>query len=453
MTTSEASDYTDLINAVAECPVKLEDVDLFAPGMQEHWPDAYKILHAEAPVQRIPGEGSTPDTDGFVITKYQDIYDIVRDPWTFPQPGFAGAEGNSAAGMSTEDGESSALADAMAMNTLRPNLELHKAHRVELTDPWVGATGAPRHRPMVTKFVDQLIDSWIDRESGEVEFVEEFAAPLPQLVMTTILGWPLEDLEILRKWGQAQVRRFVYGKGHRNIMSDEEEFENARDLGEFMEYVQEQVTKKRQDPQDDMTSFLTQVTYKAMNRKLTDNEVIGVLFGMHIGGLETTQYAIAAEAQLLAEKPQIFRELKADPSKVRFFAEEGMRIHAPTQGLSTRLAAKDVEIRGMPIPKGSILHLRYGAANLDAEEFGCPADVDMTRPNTGRHMTFSQGIRVCPGAGISRLEQNIAWERLTQRLDSLAFVEGKNDFRHQPGIMLGLWELHLKFTKSANQEG
>ena len=451
MTTSAASDYTEMINTVAECPMNLGDVDLFAPGAQEHWPDAYKILHAEAPIQRIPGEGSTPDTDGFVITKYQDIYDIIRDPITFLQPGFAGADGGGTAGMSTEDGEPSALADAMALNTLRPNLELHKAHRIELTDPWVGATGAPRHRPMVTKFVDQLIDSWIDRDPAEIEFVEDFAAPLPQLVMTTILGWPLEDLPILREWGQAQVRRFVYGKGHRNIMSDAEELENAHDLGEFMQYVQEQVTRKRKDPQDDMTSFLTQVTYKAMNRKLTDNEVIGVLFGMHIGGLETTQYAIAAEAELLAQDPALWQELKANPSKVRFFAEEGMRIHAPTQGLSTRMAAKDVEIRGMPIPKGSILHLRYGAANLDAEEFGCPADVDLARPNTGRHMTFSQGIRVCPGAGISRLEQNIAWERLTQRLDTLELAPG-NDFRHQPGIMLGLWKLDLKFTKAANQE-
>ena len=245
MTTTEASDYTEMINAVAQCPVNLEEVDLFEPGAQEHWGEAYKILHAESPVQRIPGEGSTPDTDGFVITKYQDIYDIVRDPWTFPQPGFAGVEGNSTAGMSTEDGESSALADAMALNTLRPNLELHKAHRIELTDPWVGATGAPRHRPMVEKFVDQLIDEWIDRDPAEIEFVEDFAAPLPQLVMTTILGWPLEDLEMLRKWGQAQVRRFVYGKGHRNIMSDEEELENAKDLGDFMAYVQEQVTHKR----------------------------------------------------------------------------------------------------------------------------------------------------------------------------------------------------------------
>jgi cytochrome P450 len=436
--------YQEMIDAVAECPVKLDEIDLFKAGQQEHWFDSYRILHEEAPILRIPGEGTTPGTDGFIVTKYEDIAMIIRDPYTFPQPSYGGA------GLEVEEeDEHSVLLDAMSRNTLRPNMELHKQHRIQLTDPWVGATGAPRHRPMVTRFVDELIDDWIDRQPSEIDFVEEFAAPLPQMVMTTILGFPFEDMPQLRIWGQAQVRRFVYGKGHRNLMSPEEEAENARDLGDFMRYVQSHVTKKRQDPQDDMTSFLTQVEY--MGRKLTDSEVVGVVFGMHIGGLETTQYAIAAEAELLAREPELWNTIKADRSKIRFFVEEGMRIQAPTQGLSTRMTARDIEMRGVKIPQGSILHLRYGAANLDAEEFGCPADVDLTRPNTGRHMTFSQGIRVCPGAGISRLEQNIAWERLTQRLETLEVAPG-NDFRHQPGIMLGLWKLDLKFTKAANQE-
>ena len=433
--------YQEMIDATAECPMQLDDVDLFAPGQQEHWFESYKILHEEAPVLRIPGEGTTPDTDGFVITKYEDIAMIIRDPYTFPQPTYGGA------GLEqTEVDDHSVLLDAMARNTLRPNMELHKQHRIQLTDPWVGATGAPRHRPMVTRYVDELIDAWIDRQPPEIDFVEEFAAPLPQMVMTTILGFPFADMPQLRVWGQAQVRRFVYGKGHRNLMSEQEEAENARDLGEFMEYVQAQVTRKRQDPRDDMTTFLTQVEY--MGRKLTDSEVVGVVFGMHIGGLETTQYAIAAEAELLAREPDLWNTIKADRSRIRFFVEEGLRIQAPTQGLSTRMTAKDVELRGVKIPRGSILHLRYGAANHDPEEFPCPADVDLARANTGRHMTFSQGIRVCPGAGISRLEQNIAWERLFERLDGISFTPGQNDFRHQPGIMLGLWNLNLSFEKA-----
>ena len=289
---------------VSKCPMNLDEVDLFSPGAQEYWFDAYKILHEEEPVLRIPGEGAFPGTDGFVITKYEDIADIIADPYTFPQPTYgggsmsAGGGGMSApsAGMSAppvapaaKSTGGGAVADAMARNTLRPNMEMHKQHRIQLTDPWVGATGAPRHREMITRTVDQLIDGWIDK--GEINFVTEFAALLPQIVMTTILGFPLEDMPKLKTWGEAQVRRFVYGTGHRNLLTPEEEMENAQHLGEFMAYVQEQVTRKRSEPGDDMTSFLTQVDY--YGRKLTDTEVIGDSFDRlapYVGRTYTIEY-------------------------------------------------------------------------------------------------------------------------------------------------------------------
>lgn len=66
-----------------KCPESLDDVDLFSPGAQEHWYEAYDILHAEAPVQRIPGEGLAPGSDGYLLTKYEDIARVVRDPERF----------------------------------------------------------------------------------------------------------------------------------------------------------------------------------------------------------------------------------------------------------------------------------------------------------------------------------------------------------------------------------
>ena len=66
------------------CPVSLEDVDLFGEGAQEHWYEAYPILHREAPVLRLPGQGLTPDADGFVLTRYEDIDRVVKDPLRYP---------------------------------------------------------------------------------------------------------------------------------------------------------------------------------------------------------------------------------------------------------------------------------------------------------------------------------------------------------------------------------
>jgi cytochrome P450 len=74
--------------------------------------------------------------------------------------------------------------------------------------------------------------------------------------------------------------------------------------------------------------------------------------------------------------------------------------------------------------------------------------LDLERKALGNHLTFSQGPRTCPGAGISRLEQVIAWERLFARLDSLEYAPG-NTFEHQPGIMLGTLALKLRFRRSA----
>ena len=101
------------------------------------------------------------------------------------------------------------------------------------------------------------------------------------------------------------------------------------------------------------------------------------------------------------------------------------------------------------MPAGSLLHLRFGAANVDEEEFACPFDLDLDREGVTRHVAFSTGPRVCPGANLSRVEQQIAWGVLLDRLESIEYGDG-NDWLHQPGIMLGTLKLNLRFTKAAD---
>ncbi|MEQ8859059.1 MAG: cytochrome P450 [Pseudomonadales bacterium] len=426
------------------CPGRVEDVDLFGPGAQEHWYEAYPILHAEAPVLRIPGEGLTPGSDGFVLTRYEDVNRVLRDPERFPPTMMLGIQALLSRGVPPDEVPNT-NAMMVSMATLRPTHELYRAHRQELTDPWVGP-GAARHRDMITGFVDELIEAWIDR--GEVEFVSEFARPLPQRVMATLLGFPLQDVPRLAEWGNAQVTAFVYGRGHRNQLSSDEIAEQFVKLDGFKEYVDGTVREKRLHPADDMISWLCQVEYQALGRKLTDMEVNGVVYAMVIGGLETTQYALEEQAQLLCENPERFDQIKADRSLIRTFTEESMRLRSPTQGLSTRITSQDEVFQGVVVPKGSLLHVRFGAANVDPEEWACPFDMRLDRKAVTRHVAFSAGPRVCPGAGISRLEQQIAWERLFERLDAIEYAPG-NTFEHQPGIMLGTLALRLRFTRAA----
>jgi len=101
------------------------------------------------------------------------------------------------------------------------------------------------------------------------------------------------------------------------------------------------------------------------------------------------------------------------------------------------------------VPAGSLLHLRFGAANVDPDEFECPFDLDLDRRAITRHLTFSAGPRVCPGANLSRLEQQIAWGVLLDRLATISYAED-NDWLHQPGIMLGTLRLRLRFARADN---
>ena len=425
-------------------PHKLKDVDLFSPGAEEHWYDAYAILHREAPVHRLPREGLTSDTDAFILSRYEDINRVVKDPIRYTPITSLMLEQMAAAKTPPEDMDYINMM-MVSMLTLRPTVELWRAHRKELTDPWVGP-GAERHREMITRRVDALIDEL--PSAGELDFVQAFARPLPQQVMAEVLGFPESDIPQLAAWGEAQVMPFVYGEGHLNRLSDEQLAAQFTQLDGFKEYVQDIVRAKRQSPADDMISFLTQVTYSALDRKLTDLEINGIVYAMVLGGLETTQYALEQQAQLICDRPGLFEALQADPLLLRTFIEESLRLRAPTQGLSTRLTSQDERFGEVDVPRGSVLHLRWAAANIDPEEFECPMDLQLDRKAASRHLAFSAGPRVCPGAGISRLEQHIAWTRLLERLESMSYGSD-NTFSHQPGIMLGTLQLNLELVRAA----
>jgi len=424
------------------CPAGLDDVDLFGDGAQEHWYEAYEILHRDAPVLRIDGGGLAPGTDAFVLTTHADVALVVKDPDRFPPLTTRRLGQLAEQGLSPEEAYSTHhnLMQA-SMLSLRPTQELYFHHRRELTDPWVGP-GALRHREMIARHADDLVDDWID--DGEVEFIGRFARPLPQRVMATILGFPLDDVPRLAAWGDAAVTPFVHGGGLKHDITPEQTEDMLARLDGFQEYIYDHVERKRRDPQDDMVSFLCNVHYDALDRELTDLEIAGIVHAMILGGLETTQYALEEQAQLLCEQPGLFDRLRDDRSAIRAFTEEGLRMRSPTHGLSTRITLRDEVFQGVEVPAGSLLHLRFGAANVDPREFDNPFDLDLEREGLTRHVAFSAGPRVCPGATLSRVEQQTAWGVLLERLEAIEYGHD-NDWLHQPGIMLGTLRLHLRF--------
>jgi cytochrome P450 len=380
-----------------------------------------------------------------VLTKHEDVSSVVKDPARFRVLSTTRVRQLADQGVTPEMAYATTRSLMQAsMVSLRPTQELYFQHRRELTDPWVGV-GALRHREMITRHANELLDEWIDDD--EVEFVARFARPLPQRVMADVLGFPQRDVGQLAEWGDAVVTPFVHGTGLKHELTRDQTEEMNRRLAGFQDYIYEHVRAKRADPRDDMVSFLCDVHYEALDRKLTDIEIAGIVHAMILGGLETTQYALAEQAQLLCEHAGAFERLRTDRTKLRAFVEESLRLRAPTHGLSTRVTTRDEVFQGVDVPAGSLLHLRFAAANVDEAEFACPYDLDLERDGIGRHLTFSTGPRVCPGATLSRLEQQVAWGVLFDRLESIEYGDG-NDWLHQPGIMLGTLKLNLRVRKA-----
>ena len=141
------------------------------------------------------------------------------------------------------------------------------------------------------------------------------------------------------------------------------------------------------------------------------------------------------------------QQLLDDPAMIANAVEEILRMETPTAGL-WRVVTRDTEIRGVPIPKDSLLMLRYASGNRDEEVFDEPETMNVCRKNADDHIAFGQGTHFCPGAMLGRKEMNVAYTKLLSRLDNIQLLPGKNDLLHWPNVVLrGLKELHISFDK------
>lgn len=416
----------------AECP----HVDLFAAATQQDWYPAYDELREEAPAYRIP------DTSTIVLTRYDDVAFVSKRTDLF-------ANGPAPAGALMQDGEALRIYREQGRFRRAPlstDPPVHRRYR-SLVDPYFNARGAQDQRRMITAVVNELIDEWID--ASEIEFVQSFALPLPVRVITSMLGFPLDDIPQLKVWSEAWVMPFA------GRLTAEQQRYVAEQGVAFQAYILKVIEQKRRSPDDSIISHLARARFEdpdapGGSRLLTDDEVMFTTDHLYIGGNETTTFALTSGLWLLLREPGLQARLRDDPSKIGQFVEEVLRLESPTQGLY-RHNLVDVELHGVTLPAGSTIHLRFAAANRDNRLFPEAPQLDLARANSARHVAFGVGEHHCPGAGLSRLEQTIAFEVLLDRTEDLRLLP-RNDYRHKPGFVLrALEELHIGIGSRPNK--
>jgi cytochrome P450 len=162
-----------------------------------------------------------------------------------------------------------------------------------------------------------------------------------------------------------------------------------------------------------------------------------------VAGNETTTKFLTETVRLVAEQPGGWPALRARPEQIPALVEEGLRISAPTQG-SYRIAAVDTELGGVTIPEGARVVVMFSAANRDPALFSCPHEFQPDRANAREHLAFGKGIHFCVGAALSRMEGNVAFERLVDRVADVRLASD-NTFEYTPSFMLrGLKRLSIE---------
>lgn len=394
--------------------MRAEQVDLSDVQIQKQPWQAYQRLRDEAPVHRMP------DTGMYVISRYDDICQIVRDPERFSMS-------SNRDFLFKSDAAKQYYKDHgyPRFTPLSTDPPYHTEVRGHL-EPFFSAGRIRDWEPALRELIENLAAN-LDTTDA-IDFVQAFCFPLPMSVMTVLLGLPLQDHKLLKHWTDVWVLPFSHA------MSPEQEMYVAQEGVKMQQYLLAALDDKRRNPGDDLLTLLVQ-TRREDGSELTTKEMLGFSEQAVVGANETTQNALAMSMCAMIESPGVESQLRAEPQKIRTFVEECLRLHSPTAGMY-RWTTQDVEMHGVTIPKGSVVHLRFAAANRDERHFAEAERLDLDRKKAGSHLAFSHAVHHCLGAPLARLELNLSIEILLSRRRNFRFGRAHDNYDFVPGLAL-----------------
>ncbi|RMF80422.1 MAG: cytochrome P450 [Chloroflexi bacterium] len=286
-------------------------------------------------------------------------------------------------------------------------------------------------RGQIQQIADDLLDAVESR--GEMDLLEDYAVPLPVMVIAALLGVPEADRHKLRPWSADIVRMFELNH------TEETAQQAVRAAQEFTDYLRALSRQRRDDPRDDLISALAAV--EDDGDTLSEDELIATCVLLLNAGHEATVNGFGNGMLALLNHPEQLERLKTHPELLRTTVEEMLRYDAPLQ-LFRRWVLEDMTYRGHDFKLGQEIAFLFGAANRDPETFTQPNTFDIARdPNP--HITFGVGIHYCLGAPLARMELNISFATLLRRLPHLELIE---EPRFKPSFVLrGLEAFHVCF--------
>jgi cytochrome P450 len=270
----------------------------------------------------------------------------------------------------------------------------------------------PAFAPSVMRALDAAVTDRARRAvaalpSGEpVDVVAELAVPFPLRVISDLLGIPEDDWPRFHQWSEAAIPG----------ATDWPQERIAELMGEMVQYLLTTAAARRADPRDDVISRLATVAVDG--EALDDTELAMFLVQLLVAGNETTRNALSGGLVALAERPDQWARLRADPGLLGTAVDEVLRWTTPVVYFM-RTTTREITVRHVTLAAGTPVVLHYLAANRDEDEFGPTAgELDVARdPN--HHVAFGSGPHFCLGAALARIELRAMFEALARRFATI----------------------------------
>lgn len=268
-----------------------------------------------------------------------------------------------------------------------------------------------RIRGITQELLDQV------RAKGQIDFVPELAYPLPTIVIAEMLGVPTSDRPTFKRWADALLDRQLNDEEAFNSENPEETpafAETNQAVKEMRTYFEQQIEKRRRQPQNDMISDL--IAAEVEGERLTGEQLLSFCVLLLLAGHVTTTNLLSQAIRCFDEF-EAWQQLREHPEFIPSAIEEVLRFAGPVWRL-IRTAASDVTLSGVTIPAGATIFAWLASANRDGAQFPDPERFDITRsPN--RHVAFGHGIHFCVGAPLSRMEAGVALPMMLEQLPQL----------------------------------
>lgn len=280
--------------------------------------------------------------------------------------------------------------------------------------------------PAIREIAVGHLEKALARGDGRFDVVQEFTARLPMDVISTLLGIPASDRDMVRGWSNDVLHR---DPGDPGITE-----RGMRAGAELSVYFTKSLEERRRQPRDDIMTLLTraEIEEDGARQRLTDPEIVAFFNLLATAGNETVTKLLATACYWLERNPDQRRLLVQDPGLCENAVEETLRYDPPSQ-YQGRVLTRDAEVDGTKIPKGAKLLIINGASGRDPRRFPDPDRFEVRR-EIDVHLGFGYGRHFCLGAHLARLESRIALQEVLARIPEYAVDHERIERMHSSNV-------------------